>query len=59
MSGSCSIQICDVDHVIKLAGSAYPTSNGGIQNESSVGICVQVAHTLSRKFIKSALLVGC
>ncbi len=60
--------------------SYYPTSNGGMQNGSSVGICTRCVHVfarlapicvlsrclfnkisaseLSRKVIKSALLVG-
>ena len=59
---------------------AYPTTNGGMQNGSSVGPCTHYIHVfayvapicmlrtkninnisaseLSRKFIKSALLVG-
>ena len=60
--------------------SSYPTTNGGVQNGSSVGIDAHCTHVfctigdlyarsvhinkisaleLSRKFIKSPLLVGC
>ena len=85
MGGAGAVSMEVVEGVSRVAclsrPKGFPTTDGGMQNGSSVGVRVRVAHTffarfrvdsyaqsvlideisaseLSRKFIKSALLVG-